>query len=236
MSIPRILIVEDEAIIALGIQEDLEKLGYQVVGSAYDGEEALEMVQVQQPDLVLMDINLRGMLDGIETALLINKSRSTPVIFVTAMVDDETVQRAKPCEPYGYIIKPIRQDDLRTTIEHALYKYNAEAKLRQSEARFRSLFETSLDGIVSTDPTGNILDCNPAFCTLLGYSTAELIGKSIAGFTPPEYIPLETQIMKEQVLERGFSNEYQKEYFHKDGSRIPVSLRVWIRKIHKTNP
>ena len=230
MSIPRILIVEDEAIIALGIQEDLEKLGYQVVGSAYDGEEALEMVQVQQPDLVLMDINLRGMLDGIETALLINKSRSTPVIFVTAMVDDETVQRAKPCEPYGYIIKPIRQDDLRTTIEHALYKYNAEAKLRQSEARFRSLFETSLDGIVSTDPTGNILDCNPAFCTLLGYSTAELIGKSIAGFTPPEYIPLETQIMKEQVLERGFSNEYQKEYFHKDGSRIPVSLRVWIRK------
>ena len=146
---PRVLIVEDEAIISLGIQGDLQQLGYFVTG---------ELVEANEPDLVLMDINLRGEMDGIQAAQRINQFRDIPIIFVTSMVDQDTIDRTKNCKPYGYIVKPIRPDDLRTSIEHALARHESEVKLRLSEARFRELFETSLDGIVNTDLEGNILD------------------------------------------------------------------------------
>jgi len=231
-----ILIVEDEAIIAFEIHAELESLGYHVTGTAYRGEDALLLAEQQRPDLVLMDINLRGKLDGIEVALILKERYSIPVVFLTAMVDDATIQRAKICEPNGYIIKPIRQDELRTTIVYALHKHKLESSLRQSEARYRQLFETSQDGILITNASGNFVDCNPSFLKLVGYSIDELTKKNIASLTPQEYHPVESQIIEDQVLVRGFSDEYNKEYFQKDGSRIPVSLRVWARNDNNGQP
>jgi len=231
-----ILIVEDEAIIALGIQDELEKLGYRIAGLAFKGEDALRLAETNCPDLALMDINLHGKLDGIDTATKLKQRRPIPIVFLTAMVDDETIQRAKVCEPNGYILKPVRQDELRTSIEYALYKHKLELQLLQSEARFRELFETSLDGIVCTDLNGEISNCNSAFSELIGYSIDELKGMNIGTLTAPEYIPNETYIMKGPVLERGFSDTYIKEYLHRDGSRIPASLRVWNRKESESQP
>src|SRR4030065_1018727 len=169
-----ILIVEDEAIIAFEIHAELESLGYHVTGTAYRGEDALLLAEQQRPDLVLMDINLRGKLDGIDVALILKERYSIPVVFLTAMVDDATIQSDKICEPNGYIIKPIRQDELRTTIVYALHKHKLELSLRHSETRYRQLFETSQDGILITDASGNFVDCNPSFSKLVRYSIDEL--------------------------------------------------------------
>ena len=225
-----ILIVEDEAIISLGIQDELESLGYQISGSAYKGEDAIALAEIYHPDLVLMDINLRGGMDGIETAKQLKERYKLPVVFLTGAIDDETVQRAKVVEPYGYILKPFSQDDLRITIENALYKFQLENQIHQSEARFRELFETSLDGIVITDLKGNIQEFNPAFQRFLGYGADELLNMGVARITPAEFMEKETRIIKEQVLIRGYSDEMVKEYCHHDGSLVPASLRIWVRK------
>jgi PAS domain S-box-containing protein len=225
-----ILIVEDDATISLGIQDKLENLNYEIAGVAYEGVEALRVVDAQHPDLVLMDIDLGGKPDGIDAAQKIKERYSIPVVFLTAMVDEETIQRAKVCEPHGYIIKPIRQDELRTTIENAIYRHKLEMRLRQSEARYRELFETSLDGIVITDLAGKLVGCNPAFSKLLGYSADELMKMDVAALTPEEYLSTETKLIKAQALNRGYTDEFTKEYLHKNGYRVLVSLRVWVRK------
>jgi PAS domain S-box-containing protein len=224
-----ILIVEDEAIIALGIQSSLESLGYQVAGIAFRGDEALEKVAKFHPDLVLMDVTLRGPMNGIEAANQIRLKFDLPVIYLSAMTDRETILSAEHTEPYGYITKPMSDEMLGITIYYALSKYNLVKQLRDSEAQYRELFETSLDGIVITDPQGIIVQGNPAFAELVGVDPASLPGKSIAVFSPPEFL-LEEYKWAQQVLERGYSDLFEKEYFHSSGRRIPASLRMWVRK------
>ncbi|MCB0322796.1 MAG: response regulator [Bdellovibrionales bacterium] len=126
MSQTAIVIVEDEAVVALDIQERLEDLGYEVAGVASSGEDALRMVERTRPDLVLMDIILKGELDGIETASQVSQQFRTPVIYVTAHADRATLERAMVTEPYGYVLKPLKELELRTAIELALHKYAKE--------------------------------------------------------------------------------------------------------------
>lgn len=123
MSKSNILVVEDEAIVSKDIQNSLVKLGYSVVGAAATAERAIELVREQQPDLILMDIMLKGDLTGIDAAEVIRKEFSIPVIFLTAYADESTLEKAKVTEPYGYIIKPFKEIDLQTSIEMALYKH-----------------------------------------------------------------------------------------------------------------
>ena len=122
----RILVVEDEKIIALDLKRRLEKFGYLVVGLASRADEAVELAGNERPDLVLMDIRLKGDMDGIEAAKEINERFNIPVIYLTAHSDDETLKRAKQTDPYGYILKPFEEDDLRTTIELALHRSKME--------------------------------------------------------------------------------------------------------------
>lgn len=130
MTKPRILIVEDEAIIAMDIEEALLSLNYAIAGKAQSGEEALELMEKLSPvaDLVLMDINLAGEMDGIEAAERITKRHSVPVVFLTAFADKPTLDRAKILEPYGYILKPFRPTELRTVVELALHRYSVDKK------------------------------------------------------------------------------------------------------------
>jgi len=126
MSASKILIVEDEAVVSLDITRRLEKMGYDIIGRIASGEEALELIQQDRPDLVLMDINLQGDIDGIETANQLYQTYNIPVIYLTAYAGESTLERAKESKPYGYILKPFKERELRATIEVALSRHQTE--------------------------------------------------------------------------------------------------------------
>lgn len=129
-----ILIVEDEAVVAKDVENRLIANGYDVAGWVVSGEQAVTEVEASVPDLVLMDIHLKGVLDGIEAADRIREEHDVPVVFVTAFADDETLNRAKVAGPFGFIVKPISERDLHSTIEIALYKHQLDQTLRDQQA------------------------------------------------------------------------------------------------------
>ena len=159
MKRPNILVVEDEGIVALEIKNRLDSLGYKVVSIASSGEVAIEKAIMLQPDLVLMDIRLKGDLDGISAAEQIRSKLDIPIIFLTAYADERTLQRAKVSAPYGYVLKPFEERELQIAIEIALYKHRTEAELAKAQ-RLESLgilaggiahqFNNSLSVIIST--------------------------------------------------------------------------------------
>lgn len=154
MSHAKILIVEDESVVAMELEERLLRLDYEVIGVVASANAVFEKIQVKRPDLVLMDIQIRGAKDGIETAREIRAQFNIPIIYLTAHADESTLQRAKSTEPYGYLVKPFRELELRATIETALHKRDTEQKLQESEVRFRALAETSPDVIYLIDLDG----------------------------------------------------------------------------------
>ena len=127
-----ILIVEDEAIVAADLSSKLGQLGYAISGTTDRGEEAIAFARERRPDLVLMDIRLAGIMDGVEAAEIIRREFDLPVIYLTAHSDRATLDRAKLTEPFGYILKPFDDLELETHIEMALYKHRAEHGLRQA--------------------------------------------------------------------------------------------------------
>ena len=136
-----ILVVEDESIVAKDIQVCLRKLGYNVIGICSTGESAVEKALDERPDLIMMDIMLKGEMSGIQAAAAIRKDHDIPVIFLTAYTDRDTVDKAKETEPYGYIIKPFKEIDIQTAIEIALYKHSKEKVVKQERDFYYSLVE-----------------------------------------------------------------------------------------------
>ncbi|PCJ85991.1 MAG: DNA-binding response regulator [Flavobacteriales bacterium] len=126
-----ILIVEDESIVAKDIEHSLNKLGYNVVGIASMGEKGIELAEEHKPDIILMDIMLKGEMNGIEAAHEIREKLNIPVIYLTAYADENTLSKAKVTEPYGYIIKPFKEIDIHTSIEMALYKHGKETEVKK---------------------------------------------------------------------------------------------------------
>lgn len=179
-----ILIVEDEAVVAADLAGKLERAGYRSVGIASDGEEAVETAKALAPDLVLMDIRLAGAMDGIKTAERIQASRNVPIVYLTAHSDMATLRRAAATEPFGYILKPFEERDVTTQIEIALFKHQAERRLRESEERYRRLVETAMDSIITFDHAGLILSCNPATEHMFGYPIDDMIGRNISMLLP----------------------------------------------------
>ncbi len=151
MSTPRIMIVEDESIVALDMRVRLTRLGYQVVGIANTAQEGILLASTQRPDLALMDIRLKGDMDGIETATILRAEFQIPVVYLTAYADDPTLARAKPTQPLGYLIKPFEERELHSTIEMALYKIKAEAIQKEQTARMERLVATIPDGVILLD-------------------------------------------------------------------------------------
>lgn len=141
MTKANVLVVEDEFIVSKDIQSSLKKLGYNVVGAAPSGEKALEILETEQPDVVLMDIMLKGEMNGIETAEIVKNQYSIPVIYLTAYADEATLSKAKVTEPYGYILKPFKEIDLHTSIEMALYKHKKELEVERERDMLYSLVE-----------------------------------------------------------------------------------------------
>jgi len=168
MSQERIVIVEDEKIIALDLQRRLERFGYSVVAMAQDGHEAVALTKLHTPDLVLMDIMLSGDIDGIDAAVEIKQSTGTPLIFITAYADEKTLERAKAAEPSGYILKPFKERELYSTIDIALYKSAVDIKLKRQERLFSAILHSISDGIISTDAAFTINFMNSAAESILG--------------------------------------------------------------------
>ena len=137
----KILIVEDEILVATDIQESLESLGYTVMGMVDTGLKAIDAVEKHLPDLILMDINLKGEMTGIEAAKIISKDSDVPIIYLTANADIDTVNKAKVALPYGYIIKPFTDKDLQTNIEIAIFKFASDLKLKMESEQFNTFFD-----------------------------------------------------------------------------------------------
>jgi len=178
MESERVLIVEDEKIIALDLQRRLERFGYTVCDSAAEGEEAVRKARDHRPDIILMDIMLAGAVDGIEAAKTIKRELQIPVIFLTAYADERTLERAKEAEPFGYILKPFKERELYTTIDIALYKHKVDKSLKKQERLFSAILHSVNDGIVATGIDMEILFLNPIAAKMCGWTEDDARGRS----------------------------------------------------------
>jgi len=172
----KLLVVEDEGIVAKDIQIRLRNLGYEVAAVASSGEGAIQKAADTHPDLVLMDITLKGEMDGIEAAEEIISRYDIPVVYLTAHTDEKTLQRAKITEPLGYILKPFGEKDLYGTIEISLHRHKMGKKLKESEEFSSGLMRASPNPITVINPDTSIQYVNPALEELTGFSSTELVG------------------------------------------------------------
>lgn len=177
MSKASILIVEDESIVALDIQNSLANQGYDIAGQTDRGEDAVRKASDLAPDLILMDIGLRGDMDGIEAAIQIRAQFDLPIIFLTAYTTQNVLERAREAEPFGFVVKPFDERELVSNIEMAIYKHGMEKQLRADENKFRGVIENCTDAIVLIDGQGLLVEWNPAAETLTGLRRAEVLGR-----------------------------------------------------------
>ncbi len=174
----RILVVEDERIVATDIQRNLQRLGYLAPDAAASCEEALRFSSEAPPDLVLMDIRIEGDSDGIQTASLLRERYDVPIVFLTAYADAPTLKRATEVQPYGYLLKPVRPDELRTTVEIALHKHRVDKRLRERERWYATTMRSIADGIVTVDPQDRVTYMNPAAESLSGRKMQHAEGRT----------------------------------------------------------
>jgi PAS domain S-box-containing protein len=175
----RILIVEDEQVVALDLSSTLENLGYVVIDSVISGAAAIESARAQRPDLILMDIRLDGALDGVDAAQQIHAFTKCPIIFLTAYSDEQTLSRAKQTMPFGFLVKPFKMPELRCTIEIALHKHQTEERLREQERWFSTTLRSLMDAVIATGPDNKVRFLNTAAESLTGWLDQEAKGLEI---------------------------------------------------------
>jgi two-component system sensor histidine kinase/response regulator len=180
MAQTRMLIVEDERIVALDLRARLMRLGYAVAGVCASGQEALRVVEEERPDLMLVDIRIKGGMDGIATVAEIRRRHQVPVIYLTAHSDSDTLARAKTTEPYGYILKPFDEHELRATLETALYKIQMERHSRETERLLSVTLDSIADGIITVDASERVTYLNQGAARLTGVSPEEALGLPLA--------------------------------------------------------
>lgn len=180
----KILVVEDEGIVALDLQHSLMTLNYDVPYMADTGEEAIQAAQDYQPDLILMDIRLKGEMDGIEAARIILQTLNIPIIFLTAFADSVTLERAKSIEPVGYLLKPFDEDELHVTIEVALHKHASDQVIKAQKDWFHTVLRSIGDGVVTTDEHGTVTFMNRVAESLTQWKQGEAIDHNIAQVLP----------------------------------------------------
>jgi len=174
MASANILVVEYDSIVARDIKQSLEKLGFTLAGIACSGEDAIKLTELTKPDAILMDIRLKGEMDGIEASKKINERFSIPIIYLSASQDKHTIEKSKQTKPYGYLLKPVNERDLNACLRMALYRFDTEKKLRESEERYFRLTENARDMIFRISIINGIYEyVNKASFDLTGYTPQE---------------------------------------------------------------
>jgi two-component system, cell cycle sensor histidine kinase and response regulator CckA len=231
MSERSILIVEDDAVAATGLAETLELLGYGVSGTVSTGEEALQSVERSTPQIVLMDIRLRGTLDGIEAARQIRSRFDVPVVYLSGFSDQALLDRAMQTEPYGYLVKPIEMKALITTIETTLCKHQVDKRLRESEERYRNLFDNAPVGIFQTTVDGRFLNVNPAQARMLGYESPQDFFASVKNIATDILAqPERFKTMVDTLLERDQIVNIKAEFRRRDGQTLTGNLHSQVAR------
>lgn len=189
----RILVVEDEEVVAAGVRRTLEGYGYEVTSCVATGEDALRRVHEDRPDLVLMDVVLEGRMDGIEAACLIHERFGVPVIYLTGHADESVLERARASETFGYVTKPFHDSQLRATLEMALHRHRSEALLREREEALdranrwlETLINTIPDLVYFKDASGRHILINRAGEEFMGMGLDEVRGKTVKDLMPPD--------------------------------------------------
>jgi len=177
-SMSRILIVEDDFVVSSDLEESLLNLGHEVLAPVSTGPDALRAVEELKPDLVLMDIGLEGEMDGIDTAGLVRERFHIPVVYLTGYAETNVLERAKVTQPFGYLVKPFRYNDLKAAIEIGLHKSLMEKQLRLSESRYRAVVEDQTELICRFSRDGTLAFVNDAFCRFLNNGREELLGRN----------------------------------------------------------
>jgi len=230
----RVLIVEDEKIIALDLQRRLEKFGYRVVALCATAEEAVSAVLEYRPDIILMDIMLGGEQDGVDAAIEIKSHQNTPIVFLTAYADDKTVERAKKAEPVGYVLKPFKERELQTTIDIALYKADVDRKLHEQEQLFETIFDTMNDGLIAVDRDQNIRFLNPVARELMGTTDEVCVDNPLGDYFSihDEHSELAAAIPFAAVLE-GTTFRFENVFLQTEqGGRVNVSGTISPIRTH----
>jgi diguanylate cyclase (GGDEF)-like protein len=219
----KILIVEDEMIIAEDINVTLQKFGYDVVDIVPTGSRAMQAIKSNSPDLVLMDIKLRGDIDGVQTAKMINENYDIPIVYLTANADLATYEEAKLTSPFGYLIKPFKERELHATIEMAFFKSEAEKKIKESRNKIIELHKIAIR-ISSSDTKKKII--NVAFEAIKKLSDSLFSAfikfnkrKKIEDFITQDLLG-EDDIIKEDVLQKLLSQNSEKEQIIIEGNKI----------------
>lgn len=218
----RILVVEDEGIIAIHLQRMLSGMGYQVPETIETGEGAVHAIETLHPDLVLMDIKLQGTMDGIEAAQQIRSRYDLPVVYLTAYAEDARLSQASKTEPYGYLIKPVQERELQATIAMALAKHQLYLKLKDSEFSYRELYHNTPAMFHTTDPEGRIIQVSDFWLNTLGYRRDEVIGQHLWKFvTADSRRHLDDALMPE-LFNTGQVRDAECQFVCKDGTILDV--------------
>ncbi|MCX9084460.1 MAG: response regulator [Candidatus Methanoperedens sp.] len=228
MSKKKVLIVEDEAIIAMDIKNRLEKIGYVITAMVYSGKDAIKNAGHNHPDIVLMDIMLGGGMDGIETAKQINELLDIPIIYLTAYADEKTLSRAKITKPFGYILKPFEERELHSTIEIAIYNHDLERKLKESKKWLQAALNSIGEAVIATDKNGIIKIMNPYAQAITGWKEEEAINNPleaifnvINGDTGEKVEDARAKVIREGIFYGLACNSI---LIGKNGNKIPVDI------------
>jgi PAS domain S-box-containing protein len=228
MEKPKILIVEDESIVAKDLELTLEGMGYSVAGVVASGEEAVRRAEEYRPDLVLMDIVLQGKMDGIEAADGIRSGLNIPAIYITAHTDEEMIERAKLTEPFGYLLKPFKDRELHSTIEMALYKHKMEKAVKESEEWLSSTLRSVGDAVIAADLENRVVFMNPVAEALTGWNAEDATGKSLGEVfrAVDEESGEDVESQVREALEGKVLSISRCMMTNRDGRKIPVSDSV----------
>ena len=229
MSLKSILVVEDEVLVARDIQSRLSRMGYDVVGIASKGREAISKALELRPNLILMDINLRDEIDGVEAAAEIRRQYRVPIIFCTAYSNEETLERAKITKPYGYVLKPFDNRELEINIEIALYKHKTELDLAVTRQRLDATLTNISDGVIAADSDGRIYLLNPMAEKITGWKVDEAMKVSLSKVLPVEVFDPAQAPVNFNPLETNPENAPSRTRLYltqENGRRLPIEMNV----------
>ena len=224
-----VLIVEDEALVALEIRECVEHLGHNVSAVVDTAQDAVQHALSRKPDLIIMDIRLKGTMDGIEAASLIRKSASVPVIFLSAYSGDEFLERAKITEPYGYLLKPIHEEQLESAIRMTIHKHSRDTRRKMSMDGLSAVLSALPGGIVVVDPSLKVKYINRKAEELIGVIAKSAVGNPLSALIHlnDTRLDMDTAEGFDETLGEGISFNFGDHMLLvDDGDAIPVRIDV----------